>query len=120
MYDGRTAEEAYLLLISSNELVKPRHERILPNFEIFKANAADAFWAKRYTTVQTVVITKKPAVDSMQAGRQQSTYEYQQHFAREERQSSAAVDVKELIIVETHENDYGYPPTTGGDPCSAV
>ncbi|KAG0312967.1 hypothetical protein BGZ99_009169 [Dissophora globulifera] len=62
----------------------PRRERLLLNFEIFKANAADAFWTKRYTAVQTAVITKKPAVDSMQAGRQQSTYEYQQHIAREE------------------------------------
>ncbi|KAI1297730.1 hypothetical protein EDD11_007010 [Mortierella claussenii] len=90
--DRRTAEEAYLLLINSKEIAKPRREQLLLGFETFKANAADAFWVKRYPAIQTVVITKKAAVDSMQAGHQQSTYEYQQHFAREECQSSAAAN----------------------------
>ncbi|KAG0247837.1 hypothetical protein BG011_000831 [Mortierella polycephala] len=102
--DRRTAEEAYLLLINSNEIAKPRREQLLLGFETFKANAADVFWVKRYTAIQTVVITKKAAVDSMQAGHQQSTYEYQQHFAREERQSSAAVGVREPTTAETHGN----------------
>ncbi|KAG0347523.1 hypothetical protein BGZ54_004891, partial [Gamsiella multidivaricata] len=102
--DRRTAEEAYLLLINSNEIAKPRREQLLLGFETFKANAADAFWVKRYTAIQTVVITKKAAVDSMQAGHQQSTYEYQQHFAREERQSSAAVGMREPTTAETHGN----------------
>ncbi|KAF9985304.1 hypothetical protein BGZ75_003176, partial [Mortierella antarctica] len=74
-----------------NEIAKRRGHQLLLGFEIFKPNAADAFWAKRYTAIQTAVTTKKAAFNSMQAGYQQSTYEYQQHFAHEDLQSSAAV-----------------------------
>jgi hypothetical protein len=90
-----SAEKAYTLLIRSTCFSKARREELLRNFNTFNANAAEVFWVKRSTAVQTRIITSKAAVDSMQAGYQEAQHEYQRHFVRANSRSSSASSIPE-------------------------
>ncbi|KAF8933613.1 hypothetical protein BGZ47_010785 [Haplosporangium gracile] len=79
--DRTSAEEDYQQLIDCNEIIKTRRMQLLRNFSKFKSNAAEAFWTRRSTSIQTSIVTMKAAVDSIHAGYQQSKIEYRNHFA---------------------------------------
>ncbi|KAG0023831.1 hypothetical protein BGZ80_007853 [Entomortierella chlamydospora] len=82
--DRHTAETAYLSIINCTEIPKPRRNRLLQSLATFNANAAETFWTKRATVNKVGVITMKAAVDSVEAGHQQSKIIYRNHFGNEE------------------------------------
>ncbi|KAF9541225.1 hypothetical protein EC957_003301 [Mortierella hygrophila] len=91
--DRRTAEDTYLQLTKCTGIHNARRKRLRQSFDAFNANAAEAFWTRRSTNVQTRILTMRAAVDSMQAGHQQSKFEYRRYFMSD--QSSNVEEVEE-------------------------